>query len=193
MLQPGRFSTRWLSAVIVAVLSVGVAVTVARTGRRVRTTPVAAPLPAEPSPPPLSDEARAAAYRLVPALQPGGLPAGWVLERATTVLVAGSVPECEQLELDYGLPGTDHDYLYLFQLPSGCVDSAAPPGSTPFRAGLATGAQVVDPAKGTVRIRVVVGPAVLEAQSDLAPDVLARALDRLAPFDPQRPPGPLPA
>lgn len=193
MLQPGRAATRWLSAAIVAVLLVGVAVTIARTGRPVRTSPVAAPRPAQPSPTPLSEEARAAAYRLVPPLQPGGLPAGWVLERATTVLVAGSVPECEQLEMDYGLPGTDHDYLYLFQLPSGCVDTAAPPGSAPFRAGSATGALLVDPAKGTVRARVVVGLAVLEAQSDLSPDVLARALDRLAPFDPQRPPGPLPA
>jgi hypothetical protein len=124
-----------------------------------------------------------AGYRLVPPLQPANLPPGWVLERATTVLVPGAPAQCEQLELDYGLPGTDAGYMFMFQLPADCVDPAPLAGSVPFRAGEREGT-VVAGTGATTRARLVVGPAVVEAQSDLGPDALAGVLAVLEPFRP---------
>jgi hypothetical protein len=101
---------------------------------------------------------------------------------------AGVVPEemtaegCEQVELDYIEPNDpDNGYLTLYELPKSCGDLALPRGSQPFKAGRATG--WVDESRDGVTAQILVGDTVVQAETDLPVDGLARILADLVPLN----------
>ncbi len=157
-------------------------------GRQVE---VAAPATADLDPTPSIQEEEIAAFDDTRLLQPRGIPAGWVLDFAGVLPEEMTVEGCEQLELDYIEPDDpDRGFLTLYELPKSCADLEPPRGAEPFQAGRYSG--FVDETPDGVLAQIVVGDTVVQAESDLPLDALARILADLVPLDLAAPPAPLP-
>ena len=143
---------------------------------------VAAPSRADLDPTPGLEEEDIAAYKRAKLYQPRGIPAGWVLDAAGVLPREVTVEDCEQVEIDYIDPDDpDAGYLTLYQLPKSCADLDAPRGSQPFRAGRYLG--FVEEDAGGALAQIVVGETVVQAETDLPVDGLARILADLIPLD----------
>jgi hypothetical protein len=151
---------------------------------------VAAPPKAELDPTPFIDEEDLAAFKDAPVLQPRGIPAGWVLDGAFVLSADETAEGCRQVELDYTDPDNpDAGYLTIYQLPVACADLARPEGSAPFAAGRWSG--YIDESDGGSTAQIVVGATVVQAETDLPSDALARVLSDLIPLDTSKPPAEL--
>ena len=153
---------------------------------------VAAPAQAELDPTPGIEEEAIAAFKDVKQLlQPRGIPEGWVLDFAGILPEDMTAEGCEQLELDYIEPDDpDVGYLTLYELPKSCADLEPPRGAEPFRAGPYSG--FADESRDGVLAQIVVGDTVVQAETDLPLDAVARLLADLVPLNLQVPPVGLP-
>ncbi|MEY2475018.1 MAG: hypothetical protein QOG87_333 [Actinomycetota bacterium] len=157
-------------------------------GRQVE---VAAPATADLDPTPGIEEEEIAAFKDAPLLQPRGIPAGWVLDFAGVLPEEMTAEGCEQVELDYIEPDDpDKGYLTLYELPKSCADLEPPRGAEAFQAGRYSG--FVDESRDGVLAQIVVGDTVVQAETDLPLDALARILADLVPLNLAAPPAPLP-
>jgi hypothetical protein len=151
---------------------------------------LAAPADGELDPTPGIEEEAIAAFKDARLLQPRGIPAGWVLEFAGILPEEMTAEGCEQLELDYvDLEDPDAGYLTLYELPSSCTDMDPPRGAESFRAGGYAG--FADEGRDGVLVQILVGDTIVQAESDLPLDALARILADLVPLDLATPPAPL--
>jgi hypothetical protein len=147
-----------------------------------QTVDVAAPAEADRDPTPGLEEEDIAAYKRAKLYQPRGIPAGWILEAAGVLPRQFTVEDCDQVELDYIDPDDpDAGYLTLYLLPKSCADLDPPRGSQPFNAGRYTGFIEEDPSGALAQI--VVGDTVVQAETDLPADGLARILADLIPLN----------
>jgi hypothetical protein len=123
---------------------------------------------------------------------PRALPAGWVLESALVVPKEQSEEGCEQVELDYtDANDPENGYLSLFILPRSCIPSLTPPrGAQPFKAGKYSG--YIEEDQGGALAHLAVGDAVIQADTDLAADQLARVLAAFVPLNLKAKPAELP-
>ena len=141
------------------------------------------PAESEIDPTPDIDEEDLAAYHDAPLLQPVGVPEGWALDGAYVVWAEGGEVACDQAEIDYLDPRDEiQGYLYLAEMAAGCADLEPPPDSTPFVAGSARGWIESYDSEG-VFAQIVVGPTVVEIDTDLSAASLARVLAELRPLD----------
>jgi hypothetical protein len=151
---------------------------------------VAAPPESELDPTPYVDEEELAAFKDAPVLQPRGIPAGWVLDGASVLAPDETYEGCRQVEIDYTDPDDpDAGYLTLYELPVACADLDPPRGSTPFTAGAYQG--YIEESDGGGTAQIVAGATVVQAETDLPRDDLARILADLVPLDLTKPPAPL--
>ena len=153
---------------------------------------VAAPPEADLDPTPGIEEETIAEFKDVKQLlQPRGIPSGWVLDYADILPEDMTAEGCEQLELDYIEPNDpDEGFLTLYELPKSCADLDPPRGSEPFQAGAYSG--FADESRDGVTAQIVVGDTVVQAETDLPLDAVARLLADLVPLDLRVPPVPLP-
>jgi hypothetical protein len=144
---------------------------------------IAAPAPDDRDPTPGLEEEDIAEYgKRTKLYQPRGVPAGWILESAGVLPKQATVEGCDQVEIDYTDPDDpDAGYLYLYLLPKSCADLDAPRGSRPFTAGRYAGYIEEDPSGALAQI--VVGDTVVQAETDLPSDGLARILADLIPLN----------
>ena len=143
---------------------------------------VAAPPEAERDPTPGLEEEDIAAYKKAKLFQPRGIPAGWILEAAGVLPKQVTVEDCEQVELDYTDPDDpDSGYLTLYLLPKSCADLDPPRGSQPFKAGRYAG--FIEEDESGALAQIVVGETVVQAETDLPTDGLARILADLIPLN----------
>ncbi|MEY2569573.1 MAG: hypothetical protein QOE35_4102 [Actinomycetota bacterium] len=157
-------------------------------GKRVQ---VAAPPSSQLDPTPGIEEEDVAAFRDAKLLMPRGIPAGWVLEGASVVPKDQTEEGCAQVEIDYTDPNNaDAGYLSLYELPKSCANLTGPRGSKPFKAGRSTGYAQEDETGALAQI--VVGDTVVQADTDLPLDGLARVLADLVPLNLAAKPAALP-
>lgn len=152
---------------------------------------VAAPAASDLDPTPLIEEEDIAEFKAAKLFQPRGIPAGWVLDAASVLPKEMTAENCEQVELDYIDPeDPDSGYLSLFQLPKSCAELTPPRGAEPFKAGRYTG--YVEEGPDGALAQIVVGDTVVQADTDLPLDGLARILADLIPLDLAATPAELP-
>jgi hypothetical protein len=153
---------------------------------------VAAPPQADLDPTPGIEEEEIAAFKDVEQLyQPRGIPEGWVLDFAGILPADMSAEGCDQVELDYIEPNDpDVGYMTIFQLPKSCAELDLPRGAEPFQAGRYSG--YADDSRDGLLAQIVVGNTVVQADTDLPLDAVARILADLVPLNLAVTPVPLP-
>jgi hypothetical protein len=157
-----------------------------------RPVELAAPPQGDLDPTPGLEEEEIAAFKAVtPLFQPRGIPEGWVLDFAGVLPEDVTVEGCEQVELDYIEPNDpDVGFLTLYQLPKSCADLDPPRGAEAFQAGRYSG--YADDSRDGVLAQIVVGDTVVQAETDLPLDAVARILADLVPLNLAVTPTPLP-
>ncbi len=153
---------------------------------------VEAPSDAEIDRTPWVEEEAIAGFLDVPLLQPRGIPEGWVLDYADVLPADEFDGACDQVEIDYISPDDEFGYLYLYQSDIDCADTEAPSESEPFVAGSNRGWIEADAEYGYTFAQIVVGRTVIEADTDLSPEALARVLSQLRTLDFTVEPDPIP-
>jgi len=129
------------------------------------------------------DEEAVAAFRDAPLYQPRGIPEGWMLNYALVVAAEDAGSGCDQVEIAYTDPHDEYNgYLYLYEMSLDCGDLTPPPDSEPFSAGPNRG-WVESYDEQYVYAQLVVGGTVIDVDSDLPPDSLARVLGQLRSLD----------
>lgn len=148
---------------------------------------IAAPAPQEIDPTPTIDEEAVGGFTAAPLLQPRTIPEGWSLVGAGVLPADETAEECEQVSLDFESADAETGYLYLFLVPADCPGlEAAPAGARPFTAGRNRGFVVVD--GPSTYAQITVGRTIVQADTDLRPEDLARVLAALVPLDLAKPP-----
>lgn len=143
---------------------------------------IAAPPKNDLDPTPGIEEEDVAAFKDAKLFMPRGIPAGWVLDGASVLPKEQTAENCEQVELDYIDPDDpDAGFLYLYELPKKCADLTPPRGASAFKAGRYSG--YADEDQDGAMVQIVVGDTVVQAETDLPLDGLARILADLVPLD----------
>ena len=143
---------------------------------------VAAPADKDLDPTPGIEEEEIADFKAAKLLQPRGIPAGWVLEFAGVLPADQTAEGCRQVELDYTDPeDPDEGYLTLYEMPKTCTDMDLPRGAEAFEAGRWRG--WVDDSPDGLLAQILVGDTILQAETDLSADSVARILAELVPLN----------